>query len=32
MRGEADAMICGVQGRYMSHLRHVREIIGFLRG
>ena len=24
-RGEADAMICGVEGRYMSHLRHVRE-------
>ncbi|HEY8336408.1 MAG TPA: NADP-dependent malic enzyme [Tardiphaga sp.] len=32
MRGEADAMICGVEGRYMSHLRHVREIIGFLPG
>jgi malate dehydrogenase (oxaloacetate-decarboxylating)(NADP+) len=31
-RGEADAMICGVDGRYMSHLRHVREIIGFLPG
>ena len=30
MRGEADAMICGVEGRYMSHLRHVREIIGYL--
>jgi malate dehydrogenase (oxaloacetate-decarboxylating)(NADP+) len=28
MRGEADAMICGVEGRYMSHLRHVRDIIG----
>jgi malate dehydrogenase (oxaloacetate-decarboxylating)(NADP+) len=27
-RGEADAMICGIEGRYMSHLRHVREIIG----
>src|SRR6201987_2404646 len=27
-RGEADAMICGVDGRYMSHLRRVREIIG----
>src|SRR6201986_1174590 len=27
-RGEADAMICGVEGRYMSHLRHVRDIIG----
>jgi malate dehydrogenase (oxaloacetate-decarboxylating)(NADP+) len=30
IRGEADAMICGVEGRYMSHLRHVREIIGFM--
>src|SRR6201999_496298 len=27
-RGEADAMICGVEGRYMRHLRHVRDIIG----
>ncbi len=32
IRGEADAMICGVEGRYMSHLRHVRDIIGFLPG
>src|SRR6188472_363941 len=32
MRGEADAMICGVEGRYMSHLRHVREIVGFMPG
>ena len=32
VRGEADAMICGVEGRYMSHLRHVREIVGFLPG
>ena len=31
-RGEADAMLCGVEGRYMSHLRHVREIIGFSPG
>ncbi|MDP1583651.1 MAG: NADP-dependent malic enzyme [Bradyrhizobium sp.] len=30
MRGEADAMICGVEGRYMSHLRHVRVIVGFM--
>jgi len=30
IRGEADAMICGVEGRYMSHLRHVRDIIGHL--
>ncbi|KRR17600.1 malic enzyme [Bradyrhizobium lablabi] len=32
VRGEADVMLCGVEGRYMSHLRHVREIIGFLPG
>jgi malate dehydrogenase (oxaloacetate-decarboxylating)(NADP+) len=32
IRGEADAMICGVEGRYMSHLRHVREIIGYHAG
>jgi malate dehydrogenase (oxaloacetate-decarboxylating)(NADP+) len=31
-RGEADAMLCGVEGRYMHHLRHVREIIGFAPG
>jgi len=31
-RGEADAMICGVEGGYRSHLRHVREIIGFRPG
>ena len=30
MRGEADALICGIEGRYMSHLRHVRDIIGCL--
>ncbi|MEW6767527.1 MAG: NADP-dependent malic enzyme [Pseudomonadota bacterium] len=32
VRGEADAMICGVEGRYMSHLRRVREIIGVAPG
>jgi malate dehydrogenase (oxaloacetate-decarboxylating)(NADP+) len=31
-RGEADALICGVEGRYMSHLRHVRDIIGHMPG
>jgi malate dehydrogenase (oxaloacetate-decarboxylating)(NADP+) len=31
-RGEADAMICGVEGSYMSHLRHVRDVIGYARG
>lgn len=32
VRGEADAMICGVEGRYMSHLRRIREVIGFAPG
>ena len=31
-RGEADAMLCGVEGRYMSHLYHIREIIGLAPG
>jgi len=31
-RDIADAMICGIEGGYMSHLRHVREIIGFAPG
>ncbi len=25
-------MLCGVEGRYMSHLRHIRDIIGLLPG
>jgi malate dehydrogenase (oxaloacetate-decarboxylating)(NADP+) len=32
LRGEADAMLCGVEGRYMSHLRHIRAIIGIAPG
>jgi malate dehydrogenase (oxaloacetate-decarboxylating)(NADP+) len=32
LRGEADAMLCGVEGRYMSHLRHIRDIIGVAPG
>ncbi|WP_424631874.1 NADP-dependent malic enzyme [Bradyrhizobium sp. SYSU BS000235] len=32
VRGEADAMLCGVDGRYMSHLRRIREIIGVSPG
>jgi len=27
-RGEADAMICGLEGRYRAKLRHIRDIIG----
>jgi malate dehydrogenase (oxaloacetate-decarboxylating)(NADP+) len=31
-RGDADAMLCGVEGRFMSHLEHVRSIIGVAAG
>jgi malate dehydrogenase (oxaloacetate-decarboxylating)(NADP+) len=31
-RGEADAMLCGVEGRYMSHLFHIRDVIGLAEG
>ena len=31
-RGEADAMISGLEGRYLSRLRHVRDIIGLAPG
>ncbi|MEJ8573340.1 NADP-dependent malic enzyme [Microbaculum marinum] len=31
-RGEADAMVCGVEGRYESHLHWVRDIIGTAPG
>jgi len=27
-QGIADAMICGLEGRYMAHLRFIRDIIG----
>ncbi|MGL4494304.1 MAG: NADP-dependent malic enzyme [Beijerinckiaceae bacterium] len=27
-RGDADAMICGLEGRFRSKLRHIRDIIG----
>jgi malate dehydrogenase (oxaloacetate-decarboxylating)(NADP+) len=30
--GDADAAICGVEGGYMSHLRHIRDIIGYAPG
>jgi malate dehydrogenase (oxaloacetate-decarboxylating)(NADP+) len=32
MRGDADAMICGSEGRYDQHLRHIQDIIGFQDG
>jgi len=31
-RDDADAMICGVSGRYHRHLAHVRDVIGLARG
>jgi malate dehydrogenase (oxaloacetate-decarboxylating)(NADP+) len=31
-RGEADAMICGLEGRYRSKLRLIRDIIGLAPG
>src|SRR5262245_8103056 len=31
-RGEADAMICGLEGQYMRHLGYIRDIIGAAPG
>ncbi|MEX3009467.1 NADP-dependent malic enzyme [Hoeflea sp. TYP-13] len=31
-RGDADAMICGVEGRYARHLRDVEQVIGRREG
>jgi malate dehydrogenase (oxaloacetate-decarboxylating)(NADP+) len=31
-RGEADAMLCGLEGSYQGHLRHVRDIFGLAEG
>jgi malate dehydrogenase (oxaloacetate-decarboxylating)(NADP+) len=31
-RGEADALLCGVVGRYGAHLDHVRQVIGLKPG
>jgi len=28
VRDETDAMICGLTGRFLSHLRHIQEIVG----
>jgi malate dehydrogenase (oxaloacetate-decarboxylating)(NADP+) len=28
LRGDADAMICGVEGQYRQHLQHVDDLIG----
>lgn len=32
VRGDADAMICGLEGRFSRHLEYVRQIIGFKEG
>ena len=31
-RGDADAMLCGVEGRFTTHLGHIRDIIGYAPG
>jgi malate dehydrogenase (oxaloacetate-decarboxylating)(NADP+) len=31
-RGDADAMICGLQGRYIKHVRDIRSVIGLQDG
>jgi len=31
-RGDADAMLCGLEGRLQSRLRHIRDIIGLKAG
>ena len=31
-RGDADAMICGLQGRYIKHVRDIRSVLGVQDG
>jgi len=31
-RGDADAMICGLQGRYIRHVRDIRSVLGLQEG
>ncbi len=31
-RGDADALICGLDGRFGSRLKHIRDIIGLAPG
>jgi malate dehydrogenase (oxaloacetate-decarboxylating)(NADP+) len=31
-RGDADAMLCGLEGRFNSRLRHIKDIIGLMPG
>jgi malate dehydrogenase (oxaloacetate-decarboxylating)(NADP+) len=30
--GDADGMLCGLQGRYDAHLEHIRDVIGLREG
>ncbi|HMO29132.1 NADP-dependent malic enzyme [Enterovirga sp.] len=32
MRGDADALLCGLEGRFRSNLRHITDIVGFAPG
>lgn len=29
MRGDADALLCGLEGRFRSNLRHITDIVGY---
>ena len=31
-KGEADAVICGTEGKFLNHREHIRDIIGFKPG
>ncbi len=31
-RGDADAMLCGLQGRYIKHVRDIRSVLGLQDG
>jgi malate dehydrogenase (oxaloacetate-decarboxylating)(NADP+) len=31
-RGDADAMLCGLQGRYIKHVRDIRSVLGMQEG
>src|SRR5690606_9472220 len=32
VRGDADALVCGVEGQYLTHLTHIEQIVGKERG
>ena len=31
-RGDADAMLCGLQGRFIKHMRDIRSVLGMQKG